>query len=212
MEFWAGCFDVLVCTQSGKYWGYVKHIGYDRLNKLIYGVLLWSCSTFLIHIWIFVAVFSPYISLTLAWIYLHPCSLCFVYRLHLFVSMAHCRSKSLESSEHGNRRRRMCKPLTPETPGELKAKALALSPQSRLILPWCYDNRGNALSVKSLGHIHHPLNQNKCYRWLYLVDHQLARHTYGLRHPLHYSLPVYMYDGDDGEVRMFMMRSQVWRM
>ena len=151
------------------------------------------------------AVFSPYISLTLAWIYLHPCLLCFVYRLHLFVSMVHCRSKSL-GSEHGNRRQRMCMPLTHETPGQFKAKALALSQQSRHILPWCYDNRRNALSVNSLGHIHHPFNQNKCYQWLYLADHLLARYTYGLRQPLHYSLPVYMYHGDDGEGRMFMIK------
>ena len=94
----------------------------------------------------------------------------------------------------------MCKPLTLETPGEFKAKAKALLQQLRHISPWCYDNRGNLLSVKSMGHIHHPFNQNKCYQWLYLADRLLASHTCGLRHPLEYSLAVYTYVYDQGEV------------
>ena len=54
----------------------------------------------------------------------------------------------------------------------------------RTVVPFLLDVHGNALSVKSFGHIHHPFNLSTALAWARLVDKLLESSTFGLREPL----------------------------
>ena len=58
-----------------------------------------------------------------------------------------------------------------------------LVPQ-RTVVPFLLDPRGNALSVNSFGHIHHPFNLSTALAWARLVDKLLESSTFGVREPL----------------------------
>ena len=61
--------------------------------------------------------------------------------------------------------------------------AMQLQPP-RYVVPFFLDLRGNALSLKSSGHIHHPSKLSTALAWASLVEKLLESINLGLRAPL----------------------------
>ena len=90
------------------------------------------------------------------------------------------------ASVGGERRRRRHQPkLRQETVSELKSSYDSENLQGKSVAPMFLDPRGNAMSVNSTGHIHHPCNLLSSWRkWARLVELLLESATFGLRNPL----------------------------
>ena len=87
------------------------------------------------------------------------------------------------ASVGGERRRRRHQPkLRQETVSELKKSSENW--QGGEVAPMFLDPRGNAMSVNSTGHIHHPCNLLGSWKWARLVELLLESATFGLRNPL----------------------------
>ena len=97
-------------------------------------------------------------------------------------AMDACRASSLGTATRtGGRKRR--------TVRQESLSALAASYNKHLVAqrtvgPYLLDPHGNALPVKSTGHIHHPFNLSTASAWARLVDKLLDSCTFGLRKPL----------------------------
>jgi hypothetical protein len=88
------------------------------------------------------------------------------------------------TSVGGERRRKHKSRLTPETVAELKKTYDSENLRSKNVAPMFLDSRGNAMSVNSTGHIHHPYNLSTSWRWARLVELLLESATFGVRSPL----------------------------
>ena len=89
------------------------------------------------------------------------------------------------ASVGGERRRRHQPKLRQETVSELKSSYDSENLQGKSVAPMFLDPRGNAMSVNSIGHIHHPCNLLSSWRkWARLVELLLESATFGLRNPL----------------------------
>ena len=90
------------------------------------------------------------------------------------------------TSVGGERRRRHQPKLRQETVSELKSSYDSENFQGKSVAPMILDPRGNAMSVKSTGHIHHPckLLLSSRRKWARLVKLLLEYNTFGLRNPL----------------------------
>ena len=86
------------------------------------------------------------------------------------------------SAVGGERRRRHPPKLRQETVSELKKSSENW--QGKEVAPMFLDPRGNAMSVNSTGHIHHPCNLLSSWKWARLVELLLESATFGLRNPL----------------------------
>ena len=95
--------------------------------------------------------------------------------------MAAHRSRSVG----GEHRRKDPPRLRHETVSELKNSYDSQNLRWKSVAPMFLDLRGNAMSVKSIGHIHHPCNLLSSWRkWARLVELLLESATFGLRNPL----------------------------
>ena len=88
------------------------------------------------------------------------------------------------TSVGGERRRRHQPKLRQETVSELKSSYDSENFQGKSVAPMILDPRGNAMSVKSTGHIHHPCRLSGSWKWARLVELLLESATFGLRNPL----------------------------
>ena len=94
--------------------------------------------------------------------------------------MAACRASSLGTTT----RRRKRPAMRQESLSELAASYDKQLVPQRTVVPFLLDPRGNALSVNSFGHIHHPFNLSTALAWARLVDKLLESSTFGVREPL----------------------------
>ena len=84
------------------------------------------------------------------------------------------------SSDPYNRRRREVQEAVHVD--SLQAFAAELASSTRQVAPWTRDLRGNALSINSYGHRHHPVNLHRSLlRWAWLVESFLESQHYGIR-------------------------------
>ena len=88
------------------------------------------------------------------------------------------------SAVGGERRRRHQPKLRQETVSELKSSYDSENFQGKSVAPMFLDPRGNAMSVNSTGHLHHPCNLLSSWKWARLVESLLESATLGLRNPL----------------------------
>jgi hypothetical protein len=96
--------------------------------------------------------------------------------------MAEGRASSLGTATRtGGRKRRT---VRQESLSALAASYNKYLVAQRTVVPFFLDTRGNALPVKSTGHIHHPFNLSTASAWASLVDKLLDSCTFGLRKPL----------------------------
>ena len=76
----------------------------------------------------------------------------------------------------------------------LQEFAQSLKNNPRVIQPWTLDPRGNAMSINSFGHIHHPLTCNwPAVKWLRLVEKLLEFQSFGLRETLSMNVEAFQY-------------------
>ena len=54
-----------------------------------------------------------------------------------------------------------------------------------------HDLRGNAIAVKSRGHVHHPFHLQTCFRWASIVEQLLEAKEIGLRAPLGFQMAAF---------------------
>ena len=96
--------------------------------------------------------------------------------------MAEGRASSLGTATRtGGRKRRT---VRQESLSALAASYNKYLVAQRTVVPFFLDTRGNALPVKSTGHIHHPFNLSTALAWARLVDKLLESSTFGVREPL----------------------------
>ena len=116
------------------------------------------------------------------------------------LAMSKRRSTSLES-----RRPRKSQPkVEPETMSEIRNSYVRNNLSCRSVAPMIIDLRGNAMSVQSTGHIHHPCHLSKPWKWARLVvlmieadnliqglrGSAMSVHSTGhMHHPCHLSKP-----------------------
>ena len=96
--------------------------------------------------------------------------------------MAACRASSLGTATCTGGRKRLA--MRQESLSALAASYDKQLVAQRTVVPFLLDSHGNALSVKSFGHIHHPFNLSTASAWARLVDKLLESSTFGLREPL----------------------------
>ena len=94
--------------------------------------------------------------------------------------MAARRSTSVD----GERRRKHRPEIRHETLSELKNSYDSDNLRGKSVAPMFLDPRGNAMSVKNTGHIHHPCRLSGSWKWARLVESLLESATLGLRNPL----------------------------
>ena len=100
--------------------------------------------------------------------------------------MAARRSTSVD----GERRRKHQPEIRHETVSELKNSYDSRNLQGKSVAPMFLDPRGNAMSVNSTGHIHHPRNLLLSWKWARLIELLLESATLGLRNPLRMACTV----------------------
>ena len=94
------------------------------------------------------------------------------------------------TSVDSERRRRHPPEMRPETLSELKSSYDSRNLRENSVAPMFLDLRGNALSVNSTGHIHHPRNLRLSWKWARLIELLLQSATLGLRNPLRMACTV----------------------
>ena len=99
-----------------------------------------------------------------------------------------------QSLSLGRKRRPPCKPLRSEPIEVLQDFAQSLKNGRRAPQPWTHDLRGNAMSVNSLGHIHHPVRLHQsAVKWLMMVEKLAEAQTFGLRNNLSIAVDCVQY-------------------
>ena len=103
--------------------------------------------------------------------------------------MAAERAKSADASPRRDRRGglRRREPICTETLTQLRASSPDLH-ASRRVENFVRDCRGNAMSVNTHGHIHHPLNLTTAWKWLAFADALLQSRSTGTRQRLQGSI------------------------
>ena len=96
------------------------------------------------------------------------------------------------SASGGGERPRKHRPkLGHDTLSELKNSYVRENLRSRKVAPIFVDLRGNAVSVHSTGHIHHPCRFSTHWKWARLVELLFESAIFGLRTPLEMTCRVF---------------------